>query len=271
MYDLAVDGVNGFLARRPGLQRFMRRQPLAGLVDGTTTVFLLPMYPCKLDLSIYLETTPVTSNEYVFYADTGTVMFYTAPTSQPVADYTAIGLTTAQIVLYLWAGFDLMEALWSRQYALSSSDTAYAMASPSDSHIYICQGPAGVGSTPTDPVVGTQTFSTSRIQRAWLERCAEFAYLDSMVSEAALSDVNVRERVGGVAISTDHRSANILRARDAMWREVIASMYAALDEQYPDGRHYGGAVGQLHTDYYATHWNWQSNNGILAPTELKLE
>jgi hypothetical protein len=249
------------------MSRFMRRQPAAGLVDNTTRLFVLPMYPCLQSITLYVNDAVVSSG-YTFYRDTGTIEFMVAPSAQPVADYTAIQLTNAQITYYLWAGFQLMEALWSRKYLLSSSSMAYAMALPTDTAIYLCQGPLATGGTPSDPITGDKTFSTSPLQRAWLERCAEIAYLDSMAVESALSDVNVRERIGGVAITTEHRSRNIQDARKLLWDQMIQAMYAALDEYDSAGAHYGANATQIRSDYYDNVWDWQNNNGVMVPTGL---
>jgi len=270
VYDIVTNGIADFLARRPGLSRAMRRQPLAGLVDGSNKIFLCPLYPIlSTGLKVYLDTTLQTlTTHYTVDTASGTITFVSAPSVQPTADYTAIQLSDQQIVYYTWAGAMLMEALWSRKYALSSSNTAYAFASPTDAHIYLCQGPLAAGAVPVDPVIGTLTFSTSQVQRGWLSRCAELAYVDSMMVESALSDINVRERVGGVAITTDHRSANIRQAREALWNEVVSAMYAALDEFDSTGAHYGKIATPMHTEYYTDNWNWQNNSGILVPSGI---
>jgi hypothetical protein len=243
----------------------MRRQPLSGLVDGSTLIFLLPMYPALQTINVYLGTTLVDSSAYAFYQDSGVVQFGVAPTVQPTADYTAIQLTNQQIIYYLWAGFQFMESLHKRGLALSSSNSAYAMASPTSTHIYVCQGPLAAGALPSDPLAGNLVFSTSQLQRGWLEKCAEFAYLDSMMVESALGDVDVTQRVGGIRIATAHRSSNIREAKKTLLEEVVVAMYAALDEIDPTGAHYGQAAAQIHTSYYANTWNWQNRSGILIP------
>lgn len=268
MYNLAVQGIAGLLARRVGLSRFMRRQPMGGLVNASNVVFTLPQYPCLSTISVYSGSNLVSAASYNFYSDTGVVQFYNAPSAQPTADYTCIQLTNQQLVYYVLAGFALMESMYSRGFLLSNSPTAYAMASPTDSAIYICQGPLATGGLPTDPVTGNTTFSASPIQRSWLERCAEYAYMDGMSLDAALSDVDVSERVGGVRINTSHRAPNIVRAKESMLSELYSAMYSALDETFSDGRHYGKVAAQQHSSYYNDIFQWQNNNGTLVPTGL---
>ena len=253
------------------MTRFTRRQPLAGIVDGSNKVFLCPTYPVlAAGFVLYLGATVQTlTTQYTLDTSSGVVTFGTAPAVQPTADYTAIQLSQTQMNYYNWAGFNLMESLWARKYMLSSSATSFTFASPTDTNMYVCQGPVSSGAVPTDPLAGSLTFSTSQAQRGWLERCAEFAYLDSMSSEAALSDVDVTERVGGIRIATSHRSQNIVKAKQEMWCELLSSMYSALDEWDSSGAHYGSAAAQIHSNYYTQTWNWQNNNGILAPTSMK--
>lgn len=260
LYDLVVDGVAMLYARQPGLLRYQARQPLAGLADGTNLVFQTPLYPVLSTISVYLGGTLQLASAYTLDAAAGTVTFVTAPTVQPTANYTAVGASTQQAVYYAWAGFLLMETVYRRGYSLSNSLSAYALASPTDAHIYVVDG-----HTVSDPAAGTATFSTSIFQRGFLERCTHYAYLDAMASEAALSDVDVTQRAGGIAIRTAHRSPNILRAKEALWNELLKARDEALDEADPTGAHYGGAVTQIHSNFYTSILHWQNDNGLVVP------
>ena len=260
MYDLVANAAVDFFMRVPGLTRFMRRQPLSGLIDGTNKIFMLPMYPVQSPISLYLGTTLQTlTTHYTLDTTTGIVTFVTAPTVQPTADYTALQLTTQQTNYFAWAAFQLMESMTSRGYALSSSNSAYAMAVPTSTNIYLCQGPIATGAVPTDPIVGTVNFSTSILSRSWLAICMQACYLEAMGVQASLSDINFTERVGGVRINTDHRARSIRDAREQMNNLLRDAMFAALDEMYSDGRHYGGHASFPHTQMYTDMFQWQQN------------
>lgn len=263
MYDLTADGITAFYQRQSGAQRFYRRAPLSGIVDGSNKIFLLPLYPVLAPIALYLGATLQTlTTQYTLDATTGTVTFVTAPTVQPVANYTSVQLSNQQIVYFAWAGFDLMEGMYSRGYYLSSNSTTYAQAVPTSTNIYIC---TLNGTTPVDPAAGTLNFSTSRLQRAWFERCMEFTYLDSMSSNAALSDVNVRERVGGIAISTDHRTKNILSAKKSLWDSLISAIYSALDESEVTNDRYAASGIMPHSDFYESTIQWQLDGDFIIP------
>jgi hypothetical protein len=223
------------------------------------------MYPCSTTIAIYLGTSLLAGTAYTLDTNTGRVTFLSAPTVQPIADYTAIQIPTQQIVNYCWAGFMIAQSLYSRNFVLSKSETAYAPAAPTDTKILVCQGPVSTGEVPVDPLCGTQRFSVSILQKAFLDHCSEYAYLDSMSVEAALSDVDITERVGGIKIQTSHRAQNIMRVKQTLWDSLISSMYSALDEWDPSGRHYGGNAAEIRTQFYTTTLNWQSNQGLLAP------
>lgn len=265
MYDLKVDGITAFIQRRPEAQRQMRRQPLIGLV-GSNKEFMFPTFPVlSTSVKVYVANALVLPANYTLDADMGVVLFNTAPSAQPTADCVAMALSNQQIAYYAWAGFSLMESMWTRNYLLTSSNTAFAFASPTSDHIYVCQGPVSTGGVVTDPSAGQLTFSTSQLQREWMARCMEMAYLDSMQAQAALSDVNVRERMGGIQIQTDHRSQSIGQAKERLWRELWDAMYAALDEWDPSMAHYGGAVDAPHSTMYQQQWQWQTDGTLNIP------
>lgn len=264
MYDLGVQGVNAFFQRRPGAKRLIPRAPLSGLTDGANKIFYSPHAPFLYSsFSAFMYGTAVVAGSFASVdADRGVITFNAAPLVQPLADYTAVPLTQRQIIYFCFAGFDLMESLYTRGLALSSSSSTYVQATPEDDHAYICTSPA----TLSDPTAGSLFFSTSRIQRQLLERCIEFAYLDSLSYESAAGDVNFRERMGGVAVDAIQRPKNLLAARDALWKDVVRAYYAALDEVDPTGEHYAQKISPVHTDEYKDVWQWQTNaNGLVIP------
>lgn len=276
MYDLASDGVNDFFSRRVSAKRGYRRVPLIGIVDGTNRVFLVPHHPIlSTDFDLYLGADLEAAAHYTLDADKGVVTFGSAyaPSTQPTADYTAIAASTLQITYFAYAGFGLMEDLAPRGFQLSSSDTVYTPALPDDTYQYVTDADVAVGDVPTDPTTGTVVFSQSRAQREFLARCIELAYIDAMGVDASLSDLDVAERVGGTRINASHRSSNIALMRKTAYQNVMRALYAALDEWYTDGRHYGSFVEPSHSDLYEQVYHWQlrdSGDGrsILFPMRL---
>lgn len=277
MYDLAVDGVTDFYLRRPGGQRLVRLQPLVGVADGTNKVFQVANPPLlEASLHVYAPNTLIDLAVTTIDADGGVVQLYAAPTMVPKASYTAVPVTTTQIKYFAWAGYQLMEALWSRGLMLSSNNAAYVQASPSDTHIYVVNLSTD-GATVQDPVSGAnpdgtaRTFSTSQAQRNFLARCIEMAYIDSLMNEAAAGDLDIRERAGGIAINAARRPANLLAARSEFWTELMRSLYAAMDEYYPGGDHYGAYVEPPHSTEYEAIWRWQATDtGNWIPGSLYL-
>lgn len=266
-YDLATDGVKAFYQRRPGAQRLVRREPLSGLVDGTNRDFVTPHHPFLYDtFRAYLYGVQLDPGAFAAIdADGGVVQFNTAPLVQPLADYTAVPLTRRQAIYLAWAGFDLMESLWARGFALSSSDTAYVAATPDDDHAYVVTSP----SVFTDPPCGSLTFSTSRLQQALLARCIEAAYLDLLAYESAAGDLDIRERIGGIAISSSQRPKNLLAMKEQVGKDLVRALYAAMEEYYPDGEQYADYVARVHTNEYRDIWQWQTRtDATITPRWL---
>ena len=231
MYDLAVDGVRAFYQRRPGALKFVRREPLVGAVDGSNTIFLLSQPPALQDtLILYGANDPLTPLQTTLLdADGGVVQLYNAPTNAVTADYTAVPLYTKQVVYVVLAGFQLMESLWQRGLEISADDETFVQAGQDDAHLYIVTRD---GTAVADPVCGDLTFNTAFQQRSLLARCIEMAFLGAMASEAALSDVSIRERLGGVAIDPTKRTLNILAARKDAWAELCRALESAQEQFY---------------------------------------
>lgn len=271
LYDLAVDGLEDFYRRRVGSKQLRRREPLIGAVDGSNVIFLTSQSPILPGSQVVYDTyTPLVPMQVVLAdTDAGLFQLYNAPVARPVADYTVVPITARQIIYYAWAGFELMEGLWSRGFLLSSNDTTYSPATVESGHIYITVGGLKTGDVVSDPVSGALTFSTSPLQKALLGRCIEMAYLEAMQYEASLSDVNIRERSGGIAVDSSRRTGNINLAIKSCYEYLLKSWYAAMDEYYPDGEHYGGIASQPHSLEYQTFWDWrQTSGGGLVPVWL---
>lgn len=264
MYDLCVDGVMAWYQRRPSSKRLVRREPLVGVVNGTNTIFLTSHRPFLYEsLAIYTADAPfVPATVYSADADGGVIRLSYAPDVQAVADYTAVPLSTRQVIYFAWAGFDLMQALWPRDLRLSNDETQYLAASPDDTHIYICSA-SGDG-LPTDPVTGSLTLATSARQRAFLARCIEYAFLEAASVDAALADVAIRERFGGIAVDPTRRTRNILDAKKDLWEDLLRALLSAQDEVYPDGEQYVADVNVQHTEFYEKVFQWQYGDNLFV-------
>jgi hypothetical protein len=157
--------------------------------------------------------------------------------------------------------------LWQRGFALSFSDIAYIRATSEDDHAYIATSPTNL----TDPVCGDLTFSTSKTQQALLARCIELAYLDSLAYEASATDIAIRERAGGIALDPTKRPANLLAMKAEVLMDVRRTLYAAMDEYYPNGEHYSANLNPPHTTEYEDIWHWQSgSDGTVYPKWINL-
>ncbi|MBI5305513.1 MAG: hypothetical protein HY868_25515 [Chloroflexi bacterium] len=270
MYDLARDGVDDFYARRPGAQRLVRREPLSGIVDGANKTFIA-QHPTWLlsSLKVYVGDTVYTSADLTCDPDGGVIQFPTAPTVQPLADYTVVPLTKQQIVYFVWAGFDLMEVLWTRGFSLSKNNLLYEPATYTDASIYICQ--RAQDGTVVDPTIGAVKFSESHPQKMVIAQCTELAYMDSLFSEAAASDISYRERITGIALDSSLRPRNLKLAREVLFASVRNAIYAAMEE--------AGDIGQFsaqtlppHSADYEAFWHWQKDSpygGLTVPGTLR--
>jgi hypothetical protein len=256
LYDLAVDGVNDFYARRPGATRLVRRESLVGDMDGANIVFLTSQRPFLEDsLELYYRNTTTAVTPASVDADGGVIILPNAPNAPITGDYTVVPMTRQQVVNVAWAGYELMQFLWTRAFALSSSSAVYLRAVLDDAHIYIVTNDGGAVS---DPVIGDSTFYESQLQRSLLSWCIEYAYLDSLTSEAAASDIMIRERAGGVSIDPSRRPTNLVEAKRVVWDQLLRALNAAMDaDPAAAGLQYGEAVTMPHTQDYLENWRWQ--------------
>ena len=265
MYDLVSDAFDDYYARRVGGKRKLRREPLSGILDGANVVFMAPLFPILASPKVYLGTTLLTvTTDYSVDTDSGVFTFVNPPNVQPSADITVVPLTSSEIALYAWAGFNLMEAEWHRGYLLSSSSSVYAMAAYDSSHIYVVDGGVITGQAVSDPVTGASTFSASQTQRQVIARCTELAYLDSLLYEASLSDVDFAERVGGARVNASRRPTNIKQSRDVAMKQVEDSIMAAMMESDPSLTFLGARRSAPRSTEYSAIWAWEDTGSIGA-------
>ena len=91
--------------------------------------------------------------------DTGTVVFDSAPAVQPTMTYYWSHMTKSEVVGILFAGFHEMEGRWPRRFKLVDSEGAEVLYPDDADNIYV------VNQAGTDPVCGSDTFSTSAAER----------------------------------------------------------------------------------------------------------
>lgn len=267
LYDICVDGINAFYARRPSAQQLVRREPLIGATDGANTLFLTAHKPLLYDsVAVYASNNPWTPVPLLrLDADGGVIGLATPTLSAITADYTRIPLPASKIAQVALAGFDLMQSLWARDFSLSSDNTTYTQAVGSEPHLYIVSG-----TTVDDPTCGTLTFSASAKQRGLLARCIDVAFLDMALADAALMDVVIRERMGGISVDPSRRAQNLALAREALWGELTRALFAAQEEV--GGENMGiASVAPVHTVEYERVYHWQNGQaeiGVLAEPPL---
>jgi len=178
MYDLRVEGIRDFGRSTLFARKTINRDPMGGVLDGTNRTFRTTYYPIQSSGSISFFVSSGSalglSADSIDY-DSGTVVFATSPAYQPYASYTYSQLTDDEVVDILMAGFDEMQSRWSdRAFYLSSSNSAFAQAVGTESHIYIVTKD---GSSVSDPTCGGLAFSTVRVQIAFYMLCCEYRYM----------------------------------------------------------------------------------------------
>jgi len=252
MFDLAVEGIRNL--SRAGLFRRHKviRESLGGIADGSNVVFRTAYSPLveAEGITVYLSGGSISSGSYLVDYDTGTVIFGSAPSAQPQADYYHANLTTREFKQILLDGFDLMEMFWRRGLRISSGSAAFQEGTEDDDHLYV------VDSAMADPACGNSTFSQSRAQVALLRVCALIAYLDNLLMAAADEDIDIRED-RGLTVKRSHRTPNIERALNAKLAELRRALDTAQAESYTSGEQWGGYFKSPATQGYLSAFEWQ--------------
>lgn len=253
MYDLYVDGLREI--QRSQLFRKIRRyrEGLSGLTDGSNCLFFTPYQPLLSEATtlIYLSGSLVSSGSYSLDLEAGAVLFGTAPSAniQPEATYYAVDLTTDQLKEVLFRGFQEMESRWQRGYRLSSDASTYAAATGDEDHAYVC-----AGSTLTDPVTGSKTFSTSLAQRTTYIACCDLALLYMQSQYQAPSAFSWRED-RGIAVDKRGVPSNIAEAIELQEKRIARAIQGAQEETYGEGA-LGGYISNVNTEDYEESFDW---------------
>jgi len=256
VYDLRVDGLRD-LSRWILFTRKITYDPTSGVLNGANTVFRTTYYPIMSSGSLLMHDSsgsPITDTHTVDY-ETGTVVFDSAPSAQPLATYTYSSLSDDERVDVLMKGFDEMQSRWDRPFYLSSNSASYVAAAGSESHIYvITKDSAG---TVSDPVCGGSTFSAERAQVAFYLLCAEYTYLSTMADRMAPTAISFREE-RGASVS----QVSIPRNLEAALKRVEQRLKDAMEiaqGQYGDTSGWGGYVAPVMTPVYESEYLWQQD------------
>lgn len=221
-------------------ERALTREPLEGLVDGTNKVFYLAHFPASSSgLAIYdASGTVVSSGSYsVESYETGVVSFTTAPSEGYTASYTVQALTDTELTNVAKAGFDKMEAEYNRNWYLVD---AYVSSS---------------SSSVVDPVTGSYTFSTSRLQVKLYLLCCEYELIKARARYAAAYHMRYREsRTGGVQIDRT-QSADQLMALLKIIQQDIEDAVIVCANQAGDNP-WGVYVPGTRSDVFEDTFDW---------------
>lgn len=245
MYDLGLSGFLDFARHTNVLeQQYISRDPLVGILDGNSRVFHTNYAPILTSGSVSVFVNGVPTSGSLDY-NTGELTLASAPSNQPVANYIFTPFTSFQTLQFLLRGFDQMELLWNRNYQVV--DGLGNWATETSSNLYVADT-AG-----NDPVIGSLTFSTSRVQVAFLMACTEYAYLRARYHSAASHDYMWRETVRGMTIDKQKRPAN-LRDAVAEAKEALEGMLVIAQEQEV----YGAFTPNPATLDYLNNYEWQT-------------
>ena len=236
-------------------ERALTREPLEGLVDTSNKVFYLAQFPVSSDVSIYdASGTLISSGSYTVESyETGVVSFDTAPSEGYTASYTAQSLTDTQLTDTVKDGFDKMEQEYNRNYSLVESGDETYISSSSDSVV--------------DPVTGSYTFSTSRLQIRLYQLCCKYELVSALAEFAATYHMRYREsRTGGVQIDRT-KSADQLEARlEGIQADIDKAVPACANQSgdTPWGAYVPGAKSDTFLDQYDWVTNSRQDRGEVA-------
>lgn len=226
-------------------ERALTREPLEGLVDSSNKVFYLAHFPVSSGdtLAIYdASDTVISSGSYTVESyETGVVSFTTAPSEKYTASYTAQSLTDTELTNTVKNGFDKMEAEYNRNWYLVSDQISSS------------------SSSVVDPVTGSYTFSTSRLQVKLYLLCCEYELIKARAKYAAAYHMKYREsRTGGVQIDRT-QSANQLMSLLAIIQKDIDDAVLACANQ-SDDTPWGVWIPGGRSDVYDSSFDWYTDS-----------
>ncbi|NIQ88598.1 MAG: hypothetical protein GWN93_05780 [Deltaproteobacteria bacterium] len=251
-YNLADRGVKDFRIRIDKLNRAMR-DPLEGVV-GDGTVFRMRYRPVAETPTPILYTSGSLGDDmYELDAESGTVVFNSAPSVQPTATYYWSNMTDDTVREVLFAGFHEMEGRWPRRFKLvdgSGNEILY----PADEDTINVVDQNGV-----DPPCGDDTFSTSAVERNLLLVCARYAYLSQRLDHTSEHYFRFRED-RGLTVDKQRIPDNIGTALIQAETQMKAAIRSAQAKYFTSGENLGTALKQPGTIDYFEGYEWQTDS-----------
>jgi len=254
-YDLAVNGFVDFVRYGQVLeQRKISRDPLSGVADGSNVTFHTTYYPILTSGSLQVYTSGSLATGIADY-NTGEINLTVAPLVQPQATYTFTPFSSDQILNFLVAGFEEMETRWDRGWNLV--DLSGNTANESSNALQVVDSATG-----TDPVCGTASFSTSRIQQAFLMGCVEYRFRLTQFLNSANDDYNYHAS-GGPTVDKSRRPANMDMVIKTLDTRLARMMKMAQEQYYTQMQHVGGYIAAPMSEDYAENYEWQAESQMM--------
>jgi len=228
-------------------ERALTREPLEGLVDNSNKVFYLANFPVSSSgsLGIYDSSGSAVTAYTVESYETGVVVFTAAPSEQYTASYTAQALTDAELTNTVRNGFDKMEQSYNRNWFLVASGDDTYISSDSSSVV--------------DPVTGSYTFSTSRLQIALYLACCDYELVKARAKYAAAYHMRYREsRTGGVQIDRTKSADQLMGLLEIIQKDIddIVVVCASQSDDTP----WGAWIPGGRSDVYDSTFDWWTDS-----------
>lgn len=225
-------------------------EPMLGLADGSNAVFHFSYTPVDADSTVTIyDASGVELDGYtVLSYDGGSVRFSSGsiPTSTVYASYTAQAVPDSKLLNICRAGFDDMQTRYRRDWYLVSSG-GYNYISSSATEVI-------------DPVCGSNTLSTSRVQIDFLNACCEYVLTRALYTDAALRNYAYREeRVGGLMVDRSRQAETFRALLAEADKKANEKMAAARDEDGATSE-WGSFIPGAQSDTYADAWEWWSKS-----------
>jgi len=233
-------------------ERGVVREPLEGLVDSSNKVFYTAQKPISATgITVYdNDGDTVSSGSYtVDSTEFGTIRLDTAPSALHYVSYTAQSLTDTMLTNIVKNGFDKMEQEYNRNWYITTNSISSS------------------SSAVVDPVVGSYTFSASRLQIKLYLLCCEYELVYALWKYAAANFFKYREsRSAGVQVDRT-RSADQLK-------EVLSALQGQIDDVIDSVANqagdtpWGGWTPGSKSNAYLDGWDWftdsRQDRGVVA-------
>ena len=228
-------------------------EPLEGTVDGSNTIFYTQQCPISSSdgITVYdASGNTISSGSYTVesYA-AGSVRFDTAPSVIYYASYTAQTLDDTALTNVVKAGFDKMEAEYNRNWYLTSDQISSS------------------SSSVVDPVTGSYTFSTSRLQVRLYLLCCEYELVKAKAKYAAANYFRYREsRTGGVQVDRTQAARDLMALLDIIQKDIDDVVVACANQSgdNPWGVYVPGAKSDIFLDQYDWVTDSRQDRGEVA-------